>query len=82
MARLIGQLARLPEKGFPFVLRQAPGFPVGALIFTAVVEVLYVVVFILQRLDLGLNEGVQLGQLSDEFGVDIKVHGVSLWSSV
>ena len=75
MAGLVGQFAGLAEQLLPLLLGQAAGVPVGALVFAAVVEVADVVVRLLQRLDLGLDEGVELGQVVDEVLRQGEVHG-------
>ena len=72
---LVGQLARFCEQLFPFLARQAVVVPIGAGVFAAVVEEPLIVVLRLQRLDLGLDEGVQFGQIVDEVLRQIEVHG-------
>ena len=76
MAGGVGAFAGLAQQGLPFLLRQAAGLPVGAFVLAPMVEVFDVVVLLLQRLDLRLDEGVEFGQIGDEVGGQIEVHGV------
>lgn len=65
-ARLVGEHARLVQQLVPFFARQATVVPVGARMLAAVVEEALVVVGGLKRLNLLLDEGVNLRQVLDE----------------
>ena len=66
-AGLVGQGLGLFEQVLPLGARQAAVVEIGAGPFTAVVEEALVVVLGLQRLDLGVDEGIEPGQVVDQF---------------
>ena len=74
MARRIGRAGGLAQQGFPLVARQAARVPIGAGVFAAVVEEADVVVLGLQRLDLSLDEGVELAEVGDEVVRQVEIH--------
>jgi hypothetical protein len=43
--------------------------------FAAVIEKTDIVVLLLQRLDLGFDEGVKLGQIGNQIGGQREIHG-------
>ena len=63
MAGGIGDLSHFDQQRFPFLGRQTLVFPVGPRILAPVVEEADIVVALLDRLDLGLDEGVQHVQI-------------------
>ena len=63
MAGRLGAALHLRDQRPPFVGRTPVGFPVGARPFPAMVEELHVLP--LERLDLGFDEGIELGELVD-----------------
>ena len=63
MAGGVGQILGLAQQRFPFVPRQAAILEIGARPFAAVVEEADVVVGLLQRLDLALDERVEFGKV-------------------
>ena len=73
--RLVGQLAGLGQQLFPLVFRQTAAVPVGAGPFAAVVEEALIVVARLQRRDLAIDEGVELGEIGRELRRQVEVHG-------
>ena len=56
------------------MVRQAAALPVGAGVLTAVIEEPDVVVLLLERLDLALDEVVQLPEVGDEIRWEVEVH--------
>ena len=77
MARRVGAAFRLQEQRFPLLVRQTAAVPVGPRVFAPMVEEALVVVLRLERLDLLLDEIIQLFQVGDEVRGKIVVHGVS-----
>jgi hypothetical protein len=69
--------AHLGKKLLPLRVRQAAPVPVRPGILPAVVEEPLVVALGLERLDLPLDEVVQLGEVVDEVLRQVEVHGVS-----
>jgi hypothetical protein len=74
---LVGASAHLPEQRLPFVARQAVALEVGAGPFAAMVEKSDVVILALERLDLLFDKGVQLGEITFDFGGNFEIHGVT-----
>jgi hypothetical protein len=70
------------EQLLPLLVGQAAAVPVGAGVLAAVVEEADVVVRLLERLDLALDEVVEDLQVVGQFGVEIEVHARCLSSSV
>ncbi|OIQ64663.1 hypothetical protein GALL_537860 [mine drainage metagenome] len=68
VAGLVGDLAGLGQQLLPLVTGQAVAIPVRAGVLAAMVEKPDVVVAVLDRLDLGLDEGVELGQIGGQLG--------------
>ena len=75
VAGAIGAPPHLGEQLLPLPARNAAVLPVGARVLAAVVEVLEVL--LLERLDLLLDEGVELAQLVPDLAGDLEVHGGS-----
>ncbi len=69
--------AHLGEQGLPLLARQAAPVPVRASVLPPVVEEPLVVVLGLKRLDLPLDEVVEVGEVVDEVLRQVEVHGVS-----
>ena len=74
VAGLVGDLAGFGEEFFPFVQGKPALVPIGAGPFAAVVEEADVVVAVLDRLDLGLDEGVELVEIGLQAGGKIEIH--------
>ena len=74
----VGTPLRLMQQFLPLPARQAAPVPVGPGILTPVVEETDVVILLLQRPDLGLDELVELGQVAGQVGRDVEVHVRSL----
>ena len=72
-ARLVGAPAHLAEQVLPLPPRDAAVLPVGAGVLAALVEVLHVLAF--QRLDLGLDERVHLGEQARKVFGQGEIHG-------
>ena len=68
----IGAPAHLAEQVLPLPPRDAAVVPVGAGVLAALVEVLHVLAF--QRLDLGLDERVHLGQQARKMFWESEIH--------
>ena len=68
VAGRVGPPAGLGEQRLPLLVRQAAAIPVGAGVLAAVVEEADVVVGLLERLDLPLDEVVEDVQVGDEVG--------------
>ena len=66
MAGVVGAPLRLAQQRLPLLARQAVAVPVGARVFAAVVEEADVVVLLLERLDLRLDEAVEFVQVGGE----------------
>ena len=66
--------AGLGQQGLPLVPGQAAIVPVGASMLTPVVEEPVVVVLVLKRHDLRLDEPVELGEIVDEMLGQIEIH--------
>ena len=64
----------LREQLLPLVVRQPAAVPVGAGVLAAVVEEADVVVLLLERLDLRLDEVVELVEVGRQIGRDVEVH--------
>ena len=75
VAGLVGAALHLGQKLFPIVPGLAVIVPVGAGMLAAVVEEADVVVLALQRPDLALDEGVELGQIGRDLGGNGEIHG-------
>ncbi len=75
MPGVVGPPARLGQQQLPLMPRQAVVVPVGAGVLAAMVEEADVVVLALQRLDLRLDEGVELGEIGGQFGGNSEIHG-------
>ena len=63
VAGRVGAPARLAQQRLPLLVRQAAAVPVGAGVLAAVVEEADVVVLLLERLDLTLDELVELDEV-------------------
>jgi hypothetical protein len=81
MAGRVGPATGLGQKRLPFRAGQALIVPIGAGVLAAMVEEADIVVGPLQRLDLGLNETVQLTQIGDQVSGQGEVHGRFLQGS-
>ena len=77
MAGGVGEILRLAQQRFPFMPRQAAILEIGARPFAAMIEEADVVVGFFQRLDLALDETVELGEIGDEVGRQLKSKAVS-----
>src|SRR5262249_41194064 len=75
VTRLVGDPARLEEQRLPLLVRQPAALPVGARVFAPVVEETDVVVLVLERLDLALDELVELDEIRGDVARDVEVHG-------
>ena len=64
----VGTPAHLAQQRFPVLARHTPVVEVGTGPLAPVVEEADVVVLLLQRLDLGFDEGVKLGQIGNQIG--------------
>src|SRR5439155_15602392 len=71
----VGAAAHLDEQRLPLFVREAAPIPVRPGVLTAMVEESLVVVLGLERLDLPLDEVVQLGEVVDEVRREVEVHG-------
>src|SRR5580698_9822159 len=74
MTGSIGSPAGLSEQGFPFRSRQTVIVPVCSAVLATMIEEALIVILRLQRLDVGLDETVQLGQVFDEVDRQGKIH--------
>jgi hypothetical protein len=74
---VVGQLAGLGQQLLPLLAGQALVVPVGAGVLAAVVEEPLVVVLRLQRLDLVIDEAVELVQIVLDVLGNVEVHAVS-----
>ena len=74
---LVGAAAGLAQQGLPLVARQAAGLEVGAGVFAPVVEEADVVVLLLQRLDLGVDEPVELVEVVLDVLRNVEIHRVA-----
>jgi len=72
--RRVGAPYGLAQQFLPLRARQAAAVPVGPRVLAPVVEEPDVVVLLLQRPDLPLDELVQLGQVAGEVRGDVEVH--------
>ncbi|SKY38449.1 Uncharacterised protein [Mycobacteroides abscessus subsp. abscessus] len=66
--------ACLAEQRLPFSVGQTATLPIGSRIFSPVVEESDVVIGLLERHDLTVDESVELCQIIDEFGRQFEVH--------
>ena len=73
----VGAALGFGEEGFPFRAGKAVVLEIGARPFAAVVEVADVIVRALERPDLCFDEGVKFGEIGDELGGQIEIHGSS-----
>jgi len=80
MPRLVGAALHFADQRAPFRARAPIVIPVGSRIFAAMIEELHILA--LERLDLGLDKGVQLDKLVGDFPGQFEVHGASPWCSV
>ena len=76
-AGFVGACARFAEQRFPLAARQPVVVPVGARVLAAVVEEADIVVLLLERLDLPVDEGVELAQVGRDLRGNVEIHGVS-----
>ena len=76
--RQVGSAPHFSQERLPIVVRQAAGIKISPRKLAAVVKKTDVVVLLLQRLDLALNERVKLGQISLDGGGNGEVHGSTL----
>src|SRR5690242_10675733 len=75
VAGSVGPAARLGEQFLPLPTGQAAAVPVGPGVLPAVVEEPFVVVLLLERLDLALDELVEFGQVVAQVLGEGEVHG-------
>ncbi len=75
---LVGADGGFAQQQFPFPPGQAAMFEIGARPFPPMVEKADIVVLVFQRLDLGLDKGVQLGQIGFQIIRQREIHGQSL----
>jgi hypothetical protein len=68
----VGAPPHLGQQLLPLLARGSVGVPVGARVLAAMVEELGVLA--LERRDLLLDEGVELGELGLDLGGDLEVH--------
>src|SRR5229473_3475111 len=80
MPRPVGAALHFADQRAPFGARAPVIIPVGSRVFAAMIEELYI--FPLERLDLSLDEGVQLGKLVCDFLRQFEIHGASPWCSI
>ena len=71
----VGAPPRFAHQRLPLGARQALVVEVGARPFAAMVEEADIVVGLLQRLDLALDEAVELGQIGCEVGGQVEIQG-------
>ena len=76
MTGAVGSTLRFDDQRAPFRARTAVVLPIGAGVLAPMIEELHVLA--LERLDLGLDEGVELGELGRNFLGQFKVHRASL----
>src|SRR5580698_10163457 len=76
----VGASARFAQQLFPLFARQAARVPVGAGVLAPAVEETDVVVLLLQRPDLGLDEPVELVEVLLNVLGNVEIHGGSLGS--
>ena len=74
VAGVVGAAACLAQQRLPLLVGQAAAIPVGAGVLAAMVEEADVVVLLLERLDLPLDEVVELAEVGDQFGRYRVVH--------
>src|SRR5260370_27024157 len=75
MPSFIGATFHFADQRAPFVARTSVIFPVGSRVLAAMIEELDIVA--LERLDLGLDKGIQLAELAGDFPRQFEVHGAS-----
>ena len=75
VAGSVRPVARLGEQFFPFVEGQTAGVPVRPGVFAAMVEEPFVVVLLLERLDLAFDELVEFRQVVAQVLGEGEVHG-------
>jgi hypothetical protein len=71
----VGAALHFADQCAPFVARTSVIVPVGPRILAAMIEELDIIA--LEWLDLGLDEGVQFGELVGDFPRQVEVHGAS-----
>ncbi len=74
-ARLVGPAAHLAQQLLPFLAREAAMFEIRPRPFAAVIEEAFVVVLGLERLDLPIDEIVDLDQQVFDFVRNREIHG-------
>ncbi len=74
----VGEPFGLIEQKLPLLVGEPTAIPVGTSVFTSMVEEADVVVALLERFDLALDERVELIEIADELGRDVEVHPDSL----
>src|SRR4051794_23128109 len=80
MAGRIGAILGLTQQLLPLMPRQPAILKIGPRPFAAMIKKTDVVVGLLQRLDLGVDEAIELVEIGDELPRQGKIHGVSPWS--
>src|SRR5262249_53984007 len=70
----VGPAAHLGQEQLPLFVRQSAAVPIGSRVLPPVVEEALVVVLGLERLDLALDEVVQLAEVVDELLGEVEVH--------
>ena len=76
VAGRVGETARLVQQRLPFLVRETTALPVRAGVLATVIEEPDVVVLLLERLDLALDELIQFNQVIGQVLVEFEVHGV------
>src|SRR4030095_9241624 len=74
VSRCVRFLPRLPEQRFPFGTRQAVVVPIGARVLAAVIEEPDVIVAVLDRHDLLLDEEIELVQVVLKLFWNLEIH--------
>src|SRR5258708_34641298 len=75
MSRLVGAALHFADQRAPLVARASVIFPVGSRMLAAMIEELDIVT--LKRLDLSLDEGVELCEFVGDLARQFEVHGAS-----
>ncbi len=78
VARGVGETAGLVQQQFPLLVGQTTALPVGARVLSPVVEEADVVVLLLERFDLALDEVVQLEEVVGQVLGNLEVHARNL----
>ena len=78
MPGLVRQALRLAQQLFPFLARQALVLEIGSGPFAAMIEEPYIVVLLLQRLDLVLDELIENDQVIGNVLWNVEIHNASL----